>query len=72
MAELCARAVMEGGNTAKTDQFWLDAEAAYLAAVFAHMSTLHSPTPLTAYRLFTRQKPEELLEQLLELPSETA
>ena len=72
IAELCARAVMESGNTAKTDQFWIDAEAAYLAAIFAHTSTLHSPTPLTAYRLFTRQKPEELLEQLLESPSETA
>ena len=63
---------MESGNTAKTDQFWIDAEAAYLAAIFAHTSTLHSPTPLTAYRLFTRQKPEELLEQLLESPSEAA
>jgi type IV secretion system protein VirD4 len=72
IAELCARAVMESGNTAKTDQFWIDAEAAYLAAIFAHASTLDNPTPLTAYRLFTRQKPEELLEQLLESPSETA
>ena len=72
MAELCARAVMESGNTAKTDQFWIDAEAAYFAAIFAHTGTLHSPTPLTAYRLFTCQKPEELLEQLLESPSETA
>jgi type IV secretion system protein VirD4 len=72
IAELCARAVMESGNTAKTDQFWIDAEAAYLAAIFAHTSTLDAPTPLTAYRLFTRQKPEELLEQLLESPSETA
>ncbi len=72
IAELCARAIMESGNTAKTDQFWIDAEAAYLAAIFAHASTLDAPTPLTAYRLFTRQKPEELLEQLLESPSEAA
>lgn len=71
-AELAARAIMESGNTGNTDQFWIDAETAYLAAIFAHASTLSEPTPLTAYRLFTRQKPEELLEQLLASPSEAA
>jgi type IV secretion system protein VirD4 len=72
MAELCARAIIESGNTASTDQFWIDAETAYLSAIFAHASTLDVPTPLTAYRLFTRQKPEHLLKQLQKSPSETA
>lgn len=72
MAELCARAIIESGNTTNTDQFWIDAETAYLSAIFAHASTLEIPTPLTAYRLFTRQKPEHLLKQLQNSPSETA
>jgi hypothetical protein len=72
MAELCARAIIESGNTTNTDQFWIDAETAYLSAIFAHASTLPVPTPLTAYRLFTRQKPEQLLKQLQNSPSETA
>ncbi len=71
-AEICARAIMSSGNTSHTDQFFIDTESAYLAAIFAHTSTLPEATPLTAYRLFTRQKPDELLKQLLESPSETA
>ncbi len=72
MAELCARAIMQSGNTAKTDQFFIDTESAFLAALFAHASTMKEATPLTAYRLFTRQKPDELIRQLLASPSETA
>ncbi len=73
MAELCARAIMESGQKGgNTDQFWIDAESAYLAAIFAHASTLAEATPLTAYRLFTRQTPDALLKQLLESSSETA
>jgi type IV secretion system protein VirD4 len=63
---------MSSGNTSHTDQFFIDTESAFLAALFAHTSTLPESTPLTAYRLFTRQKPDELLKQLLESPSETA
>ncbi|SRR5579885_663840 len=72
MAELCARAIMQSGNTTYTDQFFIDTESAFLAALFAHASTLREATPLTAYRLFTRQRPEDLIRQLLESPSETA
>ena len=71
MAELTARAIMESGSRGEV-QFWIDAETAYLAAIFAHASTLPEPTPLTAYRLFTRQRPAALLEQLLNSPSEVA
>ncbi len=72
LAELCARAIVESGNTKMTEQAWLDTEAAFLAAVFAHASTLAAPTPLSAYRLFTRQPIESLIEQLLDSPSEVA
>ncbi len=72
MSELCARALMTAGNTGNTDQFWIDAETAFLSAIFAHTATMKYPTPLTAYRLFTRQKPELLQEQLLHSQSYVA
>lgn len=72
MAELCARAIVESGNTAHTEQAWLDMESAFLAGLFAHAATLEEPTPLTAYRLFTRQPQRVLLEQLLASASEVA
>ena len=72
MSELCARALMTAGSTGNTDQFWIDAETAFLSAIFAHTATTKYPTPLTAYRLFTRQKPEELMQQLLHSPSYVA
>ncbi len=71
-AELCARALVESGNTQGTEQAWLDTEAAFLAGVFAHASTLTHPTPLSAYRLFTRQPVDLLIEQLLASPSDAA
>lgn len=72
IAELCARAVVESGNTQRTEQAWLDLEAAFLAALFAHAAHLPEATPLTAYRLFTRQSQEELIDELLDSPSEVA
>jgi type IV secretion system protein VirD4 len=72
MAELCARAIVSSGNTSHTDQFFLDTESAFLAALFAHASTLPEATPLTAYGLFTKQPQEDLIRQLLESPSEVA
>nr|MBA3806403.1 type IV secretory system conjugative DNA transfer family protein [Acidobacteriota bacterium] len=72
MAELCARAIITSGNTSNTDQFFIDTESAFLAALFAHASTLPEATPLTAYGLFTKQPQEDLIKQLLESPSETA
>ncbi len=71
-AELCARAIVESGNTQKTEQAWLDLEAAFLSALFSHAAYLPEPTPLTAYRLFTRQSQEDLIEELLNSPSEVA
>jgi type IV secretion system protein VirD4 len=72
IAELCARAIVESGNTSRTEQAWLDLEAAYLSALFSHAATLPLPTPLTAYYLFTRQSQEDLIDQLLASSSSVA
>lgn len=72
IAELCARAIVESGSTGGTEQAWLDLEAAYLSALFSHAATLPAPTPLTVYRLFTRQTQETLIKQLLASESPTA
>ena len=72
IAELCARAIVESGNTARTEQVWIDLETAFLSALFAHAATLPAPTPLTAYRLFTGQTQEALLDQLLHSDSQAA
>lgn len=73
MAQMCARAIMESSaDNAKADPFWIDAETSFLTALFAHTATLNQPTPVTAYRLFTRQPQERLVRQLLNSPSEVA
>lgn len=73
MAQLCAQAIIESNtNSAKTDPFWVEAEKAFLTALFAHTAILDNPTPITAYRLFTRQEQETLLKQLLNSDSELA
>ena len=72
IAELCARAIVESGNTGNTEQAWLDLETSFLAGLFSHAATLPEPTPITAYRLFTRQPQELLLEQLLSSSSVVA
>lgn len=63
-AEIIARALVESGNVGRTEQAWLDMEAALLSALFAHAATLPIPTPLTAYRLLTRSKEADLLREL--------
>ena len=65
IAELCARAVVESGATERQEPPWPDLETAFLAALFAHASTLLVPTPLTAYQLFTRLEPQKLLDAFL-------
>lgn len=72
MAERIARAIIESGNTGRTEQVWLDLEAGFLTALFAHAATLDEPTPLTAYYLLCRQPPETLLLQLEQSDSELA
>jgi type IV secretion system protein VirD4 len=73
-AELCARTLIEAGESRArpAEAIWIEAETAFLAALFAHAATLPEPTPLTAYRLFTRQKQSDLLEQLAASSSEVA
>lgn len=72
ISELCARAIVESGQTANTEQAWLDAEAAYLSALLSHASTLLEPTLLSVYDLFTTQDQESLLGQLLASASPSA
>ena len=69
MASLCARTLVEAGETSKQEAPWPDLETAFLAALFSHASTLDAPTPLTAYQLLTRTDPNRLMEQFLESSS---
>lgn len=71
-AQLCARAIIEAGNSSHTEQFWIEAETSYLAAVFSHASTMGAPTPLTAYNLITSMDQKDLLKMLLNSPSRVA
>jgi len=66
LAELCARAIVESGNTQRTEQVWLDLETAYLAALFSHAATLPraEATLPAAYRLLTTQTQSALIQQL--------
>jgi type IV secretion system protein VirD4 len=72
IAELSARAIVESGQTERTEQAWLDLETAFLAGLFAHAAVSEEPTPLTAYRLFSRQSQKVLLKQLLSSDSDIA
>ncbi|MES2462100.1 MAG: type IV secretory system conjugative DNA transfer family protein [Armatimonadota bacterium] len=72
MAELCARAIVEAGATEKQEPPWPDLEAAFLSSLFSHASTLATPTPLSAYELFTRQEPAALMESFLSSASPVA
>ncbi len=53
LADSLARAIIESGQTKRTDQFWLDGEAAILSALFAHTAEQPEPTPATAYSILT-------------------
>lgn len=72
MAELCARGLLESSATKNTEPYWINGEVALLSALSSHVATLSEPTPLTAYRLLTRQTDEQLEEQLKASKSETA
>ena len=65
MAALCARTIVEAGETTRQEAPWPDLETAFLAALFSHTSTLAVPTPLSAYQLLTRTEPNLLMEQFL-------
>lgn len=72
IAERIARAIVESGNTRRTEQVWLDLEAGFLSALFAHSATLEDPTPRTAYTLLTGQPGKALLGQLTDSASPIA
>src|SRR5438876_1074643 len=60
------RAPEPGGvSIGRTEQAWIDLEAALLSGIFAHTATLSAPTLLTAYRFITTQPQEVWIEQLL-------
>lgn len=72
LSELCARAIVESGQTGSTEQAWIDTETAFLSGLFAHASTTPEPTPLTAYRLFTRQTIQHLIDEMRSSRSDAA
>lgn len=72
LAMLLARAVMESEGSAKTDPFWIDAESAFLASLFAHTATLKEPTPACAYDLLTSHSATKLINALLNSSSTVA
>jgi type IV secretion system protein VirD4 len=72
IAHLMARAIVESGQTARTEQVWLDLETSFLAALFAHAATTRYPTPMTAYEMLVGQEEEALFDQLQHSPSVTA
>jgi type IV secretion system protein VirD4 len=55
-----------------TDRFWLDAETALFAALFAHVATLEASTPATALNMMTELSTKELLNTLNNSPSRAA
>ena len=72
MAEQTARALIESGQSSRTEQFWIDVETAYLSALFAHTATLDEPTPATAYDFLVLQPQQQVIKQLLKSPSRIA
>ena len=72
LSALCARAIVEAGETEKQEAPWPDLETGFLAALFSHTSTLAVPTPLTAYRLLTRSNPADLVAIFLSSASSVA
>jgi type IV secretion system protein VirD4 len=69
---MCARGLLESSVTKNTEPYWINGEVALLSALFSHVATLSEPTPLTAYRLLTRQTDEQLEKQLKASSSEVA
>ncbi|HZS48405.1 MAG TPA: type IV secretory system conjugative DNA transfer family protein [Blastocatellia bacterium] len=72
LTRLVARAVMESDGTSRTDPFWIYAETAFLAALFAHATTFNQPTPAAAYDFLTTHSAEQLVRALLGSPSPVA
>lgn len=72
LSELCARALLESKTKPHTEPYWIDGEVALLSALFSHTATLAQPTPLTTYRLLTRQTDDQLEEQLMNSASDAA
>ncbi len=59
-------------GSSHTDRFWIEANAAFFSALFAHTSTLEAPTPATALNLMTELKTKELINTLSASPSRAA
>lgn len=63
-AMLLARAVMESDGKGNSDPFFIYAESAFLAALFAHAATFEEPTPAAAYDFLTSHDPKPLVNAL--------
>jgi type IV secretion system protein VirD4 len=59
-------------GSSHTERFWVEASAAFFAALFAHTSQLETPTPATALNLVTELRTKELINVLSSSPSRTA
>jgi type IV secretion system protein VirD4 len=59
-------------KSSNADPFWEHAEAALYGALFAHTSTLESPTPATALNLLTELEVKDLISTLSNSPSRAA
>lgn len=69
IAQLCARAMVTSSPSNNTDPFWINAETAFLTALFSHFAYSETPTPVAAYEFFTLNPWESVLEALENSPS---
>ena len=73
VADLLAHALVESGQTSRTDQFWLDNEVNLCAAIFSHVAHAPEATLASAYAFLTSCGDfETMVERLLGSPSQHA
>lgn len=73
VADLLAHALVESGQTSRTDQFWLDNEVNLCAAIFSHIGHAPEPTLASAYAFLTSCRDfETMVDRLQESPSQHA
>lgn len=73
VADLLAHALVESGQTSRTDQFWLDNEVNLCAAIFSHAAHAPEPTLASTYAFLTSCRDfETMVDRLLESPSQHA
>jgi type IV secretion system protein VirD4 len=71
ITNLLARAIVVSKGESR-EPFWDDAETNFLASLMAHAATFDTPTPAAMYDFLTGCEQEDLIEQLLNSPSNIA